>query len=338
MIIEEIKHYRELLDIHFDLRSYTCVSWSRIPDVAKVASCFGNPAEPVGRWTLSEASEYKDRHDPSSPEELDPIVLLGTQPGWTIAVEPSGREATATEVMRRLSAGGEAFCVFGGGSPEWQYSRDGGNPLRVKHISDDEPEILTLEALMGDLPCRADSAGENWLEAAYALAERVTGVRLGDEWLTEPHEGYIIRKAPREVLPKNLRDHLVAMDPEIAEIVADPHGHRRKTAELCARIAVEITGLGSDVIHSVLAATLDSRLITAELRMQVQELAFQSGRHDLPGTPSDQTAVLHALLGALNQNERQAAELASNWASRVGDGSPDQRARLAILKACTEYV
>ncbi|WP_162641327.1 hypothetical protein [Streptosporangium sp. 'caverna'] len=337
MAREELEHYRELLDTHFNLRSYTCISWTRIPDFTEVASCFGNPVEPVGKWILSDASEYRDQHGPSSDEEQDPIILLGARSGWTIAIEPSGRESTATEVMRQLSVGGEAFCVFGNSSPEWQYSRDGGNPLRVRHISDDEPEIGVLDALIGDLPCRVDSSGDNWLEAAYVLAERVTGVRLSDEWPKKPHEGYIIRKSPREVLPEDLRNHPILMDPEIAEIVTDPHRHRRKTAELSARIAVEIADLGSGVIREALAAT-DSRRITAELRKQVQELALQSGRHDLPGTSSNQTAALHALLGALDPNDRQAARLASHWASRVEGGNPNQRARLAIFQACAEYL
>lgn len=338
MLSGELKYYRELLDSHFDLRNYACISWTRIPDVTEVAACFGDLVEPVGRWTLSDASEYRDQHDPSSIEEQDPIVLLAAQPGWTIAIEPQGWEATAAGVMRRLSAGGEAFCVLGCDSPEWQYSRDGGNPLRVKHISHDAPDIRVLDALIGDLPCRVESSGENWLEAAYALAERITGVRLGHEWFTEPHEAYVIRKSPREVLPDNLRNHPIAMDPEIAEIVADPYGHRRKAAELCARIAVEVAGLGSNVIRDALAAAADSRLITAELRKQVQELALQSGRHDLPGISSDQTAALHALLGALDHDDRQAAGLASHWASRVEGGDHDQRARLAILQACAEYL
>ncbi|GLW10718.1 hypothetical protein Misp01_58460 [Microtetraspora sp. NBRC 13810] len=337
MAEEELKYYRKLLDTHYVLRGNTCTSWTRIPDVTAVASCFGDLVDPVGKWTLLHASEYRDEHDPSSVEEQDPIVLLDTRSRWTIAIEPDGREATAAEVMRRLSAGGEAFCIFGGGSPEWQYSRDGGKPLRVKHIKDDEPDVRVLGALIGDLPCREDSSGENWLEAAYTLAERITGVRLGDAWLREPHDGYIIRKTTRDVLPENLRDHPILLDPEIAAIAADPHGHRRKVVELSARVAVEVTGLGSEVIRDALAAA-SSRLVPAELWKQVQELALQSGRHDLLGTLSAQTAAFNALLGALDPNDRRAAGLASHWASRIEGGTSDQRARLAVLQACAKYL
>ncbi|MFC7110113.1 hypothetical protein ACFQQB_62805 [Nonomuraea rubra] len=79
---EALDHYRELLDTHVELRGDTCASWTRIPDVAEVASRFGNLVEPVGRWTFSGAAEYRDRHDPSSGEEQDPIVRAGrTRPG-----------------------------------------------------------------------------------------------------------------------------------------------------------------------------------------------------------------------------------------------------------------
>jgi hypothetical protein len=332
---EELDHYQELLDTHFDLRAATCVSWTRIPDATEVASCFGPMVEPVGRWTFSDASEYRDQHDPSSDEDQDPIVLLGARSGWTIAIEPQGRQATGAAVMRRLSAGGEAFCVLGGGSPEWQYCRAGGEPLRVRRFSDDPPEIHMLDSLISGLPCRGESPGDHWLEAAYVLAERITGVRLRDDDLTEPHAGYIIRNSPRDVLPQHLQP--VTMDPEIAEIVADPHGHRRKTAELCARAAAEIAHLEGSLIRDALAAAEDRRRNTPELRKQVQELALQSARHDLPGDSSDRTAALHTLLGALDPNDRQAARLASHWASQMTGGDPDQRARLSILQRCAAY-
>ncbi|MEV0830108.1 hypothetical protein [Nonomuraea rubra] len=329
---EELDHYQELLDIYFDLRAATCVSWTRIPDVTKVASCFGPIVEPVGRWTFSDASDYRDQHDPSSDEDQDPIVLLAARSGWTIAIEPQGREATGVEVMRRLSAGGEAFCVLGSGSPEWHYCRAGGEPLRVKQLTDDPPAIHVLDSLIADLPCRGESPGDQWLEAAYALAERITGVRLGHDDLTEPHAGYIIRNSHRDVSPQHLQP--VAMDPEIAEILADPHGHRRKTAELCARAAAEIANLEGSLIHDALAAAEDLRRNTPELRKQVQELALQSARKDLPGDSSDRTAALHALLGSLDPNDRQAARLASHWAAQITGGNPDQRARLSILQRC----
>ncbi|MGJ6968278.1 hypothetical protein ACSDR0_40855 [Streptosporangium sp. G11] len=62
------------------------------------------------------------------------------------------------------------------------------------------------------------------------------------------------------------------------------------------------------MIRDALAAA-DSGLITTELGKQLRELALRSGRHDLPGTSSDQTAALHALLGTLDPNEGQAADL-----------------------------
>ncbi|MGW3346274.1 hypothetical protein ACWDA3_23440 [Nonomuraea rubra] len=38
MADEALDHYRELLDTHIELRGDTCVSWTRIPDVAEIVA------------------------------------------------------------------------------------------------------------------------------------------------------------------------------------------------------------------------------------------------------------------------------------------------------------
>ena len=106
-------------------------------------------------------------------------VQIGVLDGWTVVVEPHGYICTQDAVLAGLSTAGRAVMVFWNvnlDSRFFGYAREGAL-VRVF-----DPVLGTTE--VGDpLPEESNSADDQPIHAALALAEAVTGVHVTGPWL-----------------------------------------------------------------------------------------------------------------------------------------------------------
>jgi hypothetical protein len=108
---------------------------------------------------------------------------------WAALVEPNGWAASMPEVVARLSEQGEAVNAFWNVNAVMSFTlaRDGG----VVRTFDP----LLYDALDGPLPEETDlpwGVGRP-RASALALMERLTGVRIGRDWLLErPRETFVV--------------------------------------------------------------------------------------------------------------------------------------------------
>ena len=126
--------------------------------------------------------------------DLVPIVVAGDCGGWTVLAEDNGWHGSGERVLARLSAGGGVAA-----SVYWNVNRvtrigyavDGRWLASFDYVctswSGPRPDRLAafLDGLPLDDPERSDAA-------ALAVLERISGVRIGAEWLTQPHQTSVV--------------------------------------------------------------------------------------------------------------------------------------------------
>ncbi|WP_228975513.1 DUF6461 domain-containing protein [Streptomyces sp. DH12] len=124
--------------------------------------------------------------------------------GWSVLVEPNGYLGSLHETAAELSRGTELVTHFRNVNAVDQFSRyvDGALRLRVEPLSPPAPQDADpggAAALLRDVgfdPRRDGGDVGAATEAAFALAERLTGVRLtpqvldGAEWLSGSAPAY----------------------------------------------------------------------------------------------------------------------------------------------------
>jgi hypothetical protein len=107
-------------------------------------------------------------------------VQIGVVDGWTVLVEPNGYICTQDAVLAGLSTAGRAVMVFWNVNLDsrFGYAREG---VLVRVF---DPVLGTSE--VGDpLPEESGTSEGQPIQAALALAEALTGVRVTGPWLLD---------------------------------------------------------------------------------------------------------------------------------------------------------
>jgi hypothetical protein len=134
------------------------------------------PAEEVREWAA--AQDYQEYGTALEAE------LLGE---WTLSVELNGFRATDSALVQQLSKGGEAVVIYNNVNAlmRFMYARDG------KIVRDFDPLLDPSDEATDRLPEERGITfpGENGelhpMPGAYLLAERLTGIPLGEATLTD---------------------------------------------------------------------------------------------------------------------------------------------------------
>ena len=126
--------------------------------------------------TFDEAEELQD-----VPLEVH-VVQLAEVDGWVVVVEPNGWFSSMTDVVEAMSRGGEAVSVFRNVNAHMSViAARGGTTVRAFDpllVDDQEGDPLPEEQ---GLPFGSEEADPH--ELAMELAERLTGVRITEDWL-----------------------------------------------------------------------------------------------------------------------------------------------------------
>ncbi|GAA0399636.1 hypothetical protein Acor_22050 [Acrocarpospora corrugata] len=332
-----LEYYRHLLDKHWILRENACVCWIENATRPEAARHFGIDLVGPSPQTLLEAAEEAD----GAGEHAPGIIVLDDLPdGWALGVEPRGAQGFRPEVMRGLSARGTAFAVRFGGRPEFALYRRGARIAQVQHLTGRWGAAPhELDELMKGLPCAEGSPEDSWQEAALALGERVTGVRLDVDRLGGALDRYtILRRKPVDPVPLALREHPVAREPEFAAILADPAGRRRAIAVLAARQAVTDTGLSGPEVTAALRSLGSmgvARPRTVNGAGRLDAAALRAGLRTLtPGLDGDRALAVKVLIAALDPDDGVAAGEATRLGWRIHSGGHDAEVRWTILRTC----
>ncbi|WP_394619486.1 DUF6461 domain-containing protein [Lentzea sp. JNUCC 0626] len=124
--------------------------------------------------TLAEAGKASVN---AYPDDL-PVVTASTVGGWVFLAADNGWHGAMPEVLTRLSAGTVATTAY------WNVNLD--NTLALA----EDGRLTEMDFVLGDEPPRElaelvaglDFEGDDLCGAALAFVERVTGVRLDEDW------------------------------------------------------------------------------------------------------------------------------------------------------------
>jgi hypothetical protein len=240
------------------LREAFCITLVSGLDQAEVGRRFGGERSQPRPLSLGDAAQLSHSFQAGYPEF---VLVAPAAGGWSVAVEHNGWQGSRAEVLRALSAGGQAVSVYRNVNAlgYFSYTVDGQVLVRF--------ELLVPQQRWGSQPdlllpqMRAVGLDPDWDEPPYgeidtmalALAEQVTGVHLEPALLDGPLSGV-------EIAP--LLDDPPASfsfgreDAELAAAIDQATaGVLRQAAATAARQVVELAQLERDpVVVEALAA------------------------------------------------------------------------------------
>jgi len=163
-----------------------CLTFARGSSDSLVLTRFG--VDPESLRTLDGLAEALDG-------PFDPAVVAGELAGgWVFVLEDNGFEGSREEVLRAVSAGTEAVSVFTNvnGNARFCHAVDGVvrtqfDPCSASRRWGSDPDALLPLMHEVGMPCGQD---DEWfaegVDAALALAHRITGVPLSAARVAEP--------------------------------------------------------------------------------------------------------------------------------------------------------
>ncbi|GAA3842822.1 hypothetical protein GCM10022243_06590 [Saccharothrix violaceirubra] len=129
--------------------------------------------------------------------DLLPLVVADEVDGWVLLAEDNGWHGSSAEMLARLSKGTVAASAY------WNVDFDSSLTLAIDgrvhecdFISEHESDDPALAPFLAGLPF--DDA-ERMCAASLAFVERVSGVRVTDEWVRAPHPVSVVASAHRFV-------------------------------------------------------------------------------------------------------------------------------------------
>ncbi|MBD3144857.1 DUF6461 domain-containing protein [Microbispora bryophytorum] len=340
---DDIAYYRELVSAWF-AEDLTCLTWTNLQDFDIVMRAFG--ADPGSAESMNVEDAQIEQYGADIPGAL-PTLVAGTTGRWTLVVEPNGCEGTRPEVLRALAAHGLAVSVLLNGprTDLLSYS-EAGAPVVVHDLGvETRQEPAGLNAAHA-VPV-ASTAGDEPLDrqaAALALAERITGERLTEEWLLDTNHVRLLVASPLadDIVPERYRDHPVLQDPEIRAIVSDPSPPMiRRIRYLLVRSVVQGCELRHPFVEEALeilsAGTDGSDALGRQIGVRQRVRAL---RDDLRRSPRAADAlrlraaevVLHGLEDDLLESSRKVADHAF-----MGHFTDTQKAAVIILGNCLRH-
>ncbi|MBN6056085.1 hypothetical protein JYK22_29430, partial [Nonomuraea sp. RK-328] len=280
------QYFDAYADAHSYLPEQACLTWIRTDDPEEAIRVLGaDPAQASERtWT----------------EVIGEDVLVGRYGGWTLLMEPFTCHGTSEPV---LGTGQEVFSV------RWTVNHD----VVVSYAREGELvsafDPLDLEgadrswARMG-----ADEWRRDWLAAALAQGEELSGLRLDRAWMARPHPAFTPapdQRRPRLRLDADMRA-AVAGDGRLAAVVADPGEHvLPEVVAYAAELAVATTGLAGPLVDEALglivgrewnserARTVGRELHALSRSLQQQALAAFKGTGGMyPGHDTEHGRLL----------------------------------------------
>jgi hypothetical protein len=174
--VEPIRHYGGLLTPGLREQGL-CVTYVRgIGDRELILAFGGDPATVVERTLQHFYEELGNLHHSEMPDVLG-LTDVGD---WILGVEPNGYQGSRSEVLTVASTVQEAISVFwnSGGDSEFNYSVGGELIVAFEPAAPEMAHGSNPQALDGFRHDLDFGAGKDDLAAAFALAERVTGVRI----------------------------------------------------------------------------------------------------------------------------------------------------------------
>ncbi|WP_030913478.1 DUF6461 domain-containing protein [Streptosporangium amethystogenes] len=348
---ELLGHYRNLLQEQWLLKERMCVTWTRESPVREVALGYSADLGSTEPRRLSEVSDEADEKLQRDDFPNGGVILIGTLGDWSVVLEPNGLQGARPEVLRGLSLNSETFYVYCGSDISLQFGYWRGGESRVE-IRPDGAEgqrwgkaLQDLDASMGGLSW-AGKVNE-WKAAAFALAERVTGVTLDLDWLRRTHTRYAItRYLPDDLVPWEYENHPVVGEPDLAPILADPPGHLEEIIALASRTVVAALGLRTPVVDAVLGALPLKQAGDSKLREELSAFKRQLSRErkERGRSMSVREARLlekrilatDVLAGALDPNPRRAAMTVTRLACKIR-ADEDSMVLLEVLYRCAVF-
>ncbi|MFF4625169.1 DUF6461 domain-containing protein [Nonomuraea jabiensis] len=335
--------YKDTLDSIFDVPA--CLTWVRGKKVEEVARLFGGRPEQISE------GHFVDLYDAYEMEEDGGIVLITQAGDWILAVELTRYRGAKPDVLRGLSADGEALALAW--SIEWDatftYASAGRidvafDPVR-QATSAYEAEYLEWSRAYGISP---QEWQDDWRAAAFTIAESRCGIRIDRDWKDQAHLVLRVEEAgdeepdqrPPLKLPLHMRE-LISRHPRVATIVASPPIEEFTEGTLIvAELAVGAAGLreslNGDLVEEALAAiatgcrgeqmnALRDSLDDLAESLAAQASQVMQGRENIhrpdPNTDWGQLLMKHhavkALSGALSGDPYEGLTLALQHASTV---------------------
>lgn len=258
--------YKDTLDSIFDVPA--CLSWVRGKKVEEFTRLFGGRPEQIRE------GRFADLYDAYEMEENEGVVLITQTGDWILAVELTRYRGAKPNVLRDLSADGEALALAW--SIEWDatftYASAGRigaafDPVR-QGTSAYEAEYLEWSSAYGISPQQWQ---DDWRAAAFAIAESMSSIRIDRDWKGQTHLVLRVEEAgdeepdqrPPLKLPLHLRE-LISRHPRVATIVASPPIEEFTEGTLIvAELAVGAAGMRSspsgDLVEEALAAIATGR-------------------------------------------------------------------------------
>jgi len=255
--------YRSIDDVFPDPLG---VIW--IKDVAADEVLRGIGADPFGEvvaadWSQVQAALWDDGEDEDDEGELGRAALYAVEGDGAVLIEPMSCVGSDTALLRRLTAsGGEALGL------SWTvnlhvsvtFAACGDilatfDPMELFAATGDDPDAVA--GWLDSLPVTATEWNDNSKAAAFALGERLAGIRVDRAWLARPHR-LVVPSASAEAerpalfLDKQMRE-LAAADPRIAALAADPGPDKLpEIIRMAVDLALRTTGLDGELVDEVL--------------------------------------------------------------------------------------
>ncbi|MEU4580345.1 hypothetical protein [Nonomuraea sp. NPDC023979] len=232
------QHFGAYADAHAYFPGQACLTWIRTDDLGSVIRALGGDPAETSQQTWEEVIDEDSGRD----------VLAARYGGWTLLMEPFTCHGTSEPV---LGAGSEIYSV------QWTVNHD----VVVSYAREGEI-VSTFDPLDLDgtdhawTRASADEWRRDWLAAALAQGEELSGLRLDPAWLARPHLAFApspIRLPLRLKLDAGMRA-AVAGDAQLAAIVADPGEHiLPEVIAYAAKLAVATTGLAGPLVDEALS-------------------------------------------------------------------------------------
>ncbi|MEV4181202.1 DUF6461 domain-containing protein [Streptosporangium canum] len=252
----EFDFYKEAIRALFNAPA--CVTWVRGADISAIVRELGGNEQ-----GLSEG-EFNDLFEAYEMDADEGVALISSVGEWTLVVELTRYLGIKHPILEALSRSSEALSLawtveldteFGYAAKGW-VSRSF-DPFQ-QGTDYAEPEHLRWA---NKYNVTARNWQEDWMAAAFTVAERISGIRIDRGWKEQRH--LILRvgdvfqaeeaQARPDLILKEQMWELVSRYPHIADIAADPSQERLNEVKL---ITVELT---------VRAAKLEGPLIDRAL-------------------------------------------------------------------------
>ncbi|PZG12536.1 DUF6461 domain-containing protein [Nonomuraea aridisoli] len=307
--------YKEHVHSMFDYPA--CVTWVRGAGIHDLVQVFGGQVEQLAEGGYDDLYDSYDLYG-----EDEGIVLISRSADWFIAVELTRYIGADRNVLRRLSASGEALSMAWTGELDTTFTYAVNGQLESlfdpfeQRTTAAEPERLAWAQTYGVTP---EQWRDDWLAASFALAEQISGVRVDQAWKEGTH--LVLRmeteedEEPTVRPPLTLRDDLrevVGRHPRVAAIAANPpEGDLKELTLIACELAVRAAELDGPDIDEALAAIraerrgqavheLSERLMdeAGDLRRRAAKVMDENANPDFPDPSTDWGRLLmkyHAL-------------------------------------------